>query len=104
VVELPLEYTQYLEQRGVFEGFTSGVPGYVALWPVSEIAGNNADVQIETYAPGFIAFGGDGGGELLVFDRAGAVFTLPMIGMEPRYAVKVAESFGEFAGRFKHAT
>ncbi|AOK56542.1 hypothetical protein WT15_20230 [Burkholderia stagnalis] len=99
---VPQAYLDYLGSHGVFEGLTldEAPPGYVALWPVDKIADYNSDFEIETYAPGFVAFGGDGGGELLEFDVAGAVFMLPMIGVEPQYATHIAESFQELAMRF----
>ena len=52
-------------------------------------------------APGFLAFAGNGGGEVLVFDATGAVYTLPLIGMEPQYAIKIADSLAEFADTFE---
>ncbi|WP_456280990.1 SMI1/KNR4 family protein [Cupriavidus sp. JZ107] len=71
---VPRQYRDYLISHGIFEGFTAegSRPEYVALWSLDEIARNNADVEIEVYAPGFLAFGGDGGGELLAFDHAGS--------------------------------
>ena len=100
---IPQQYVEYLRSNGVFEGFTRGdaEPGYVALWPLDKLADYNADVEIEVYAPGFIAFGGDGGGELLAFDVSGAVVMLPMIGMKLRYATRVADSFQDLAARFQ---
>jgi len=102
---IPAQYTAFLEAYGAFERFTTGEgqPGYVALWPMAEITGNNADIQIQDYAPGFVAFGGDGGGEVLAFDASGAVFLLPLVGMEPQYAIKVADSFAELEARFEIA-
>lgn len=103
--DIPAEYEAFLEAHGVFEGFTTGdgQPGYVALWALDDIPGNNADIEIQEYAPGFVAFAGDGGGEVLAFDAFGAVFALPLVGMEPRYAIKVAGSFGELEERFEKA-
>lgn len=102
---IPVEYEQFLAAHGVFEGFTVGddMPGYVALWPLAEISGNNADIEIQEHAPGYLAFAGNGGGEVLAFDATGAVYMLPLIGMEPRYAVRVANSFGDLAARFELA-
>nr|WP_216599710.1 SMI1/KNR4 family protein [Cupriavidus sp. HPC(L)] len=77
------------------------MPGYVALWSLDEIDVNNADVEINVYAPGFLAFGGDGGGELLAFDHTGAVFMLPMIGMAPDCAIRIADSFSDLATRLE---
>jgi hypothetical protein len=102
---IPVEYEQFLLTHGAFEGFTSGeeMPGYVALWSLEEIPGNNTDIEIQRYAPGYLAFAGDGGGEVLAFDASGAVYMLPLIGMEPRCALKVAKSFSELAARFELA-
>ncbi|WP_322052077.1 SMI1/KNR4 family protein [Paraburkholderia bannensis] len=99
---VPTQYIDYLSEHGVFEGFTrdGDEPGYVVLWPVDEIFQNNADVEIGTYAPGFVAFAGNGGGELLAFDLAGAVFMLPLIGMASDTAIRIADSFQELAARF----
>lgn len=101
---LPIEYTQYIERHGGFEGFTSGEPGYVELWSLQDLPGNNADIQIQELAPGFVAFASNGGGEVLAFDLSGSVFMLPLIGMEARYALPVADSFSELAARFEHGT
>jgi len=99
---LPLGYVEYVKTTGPFECFTrdDAEPGYVVLWAFDDISKRNSEAEIEIYAPGFVAFGGDGGGEFLVFDSAGAVFMLPMIGMEPDCAMPVAETFEELAGRF----
>lgn len=91
-IDLPDDYIAYLEGMGVAEGFTEGLPGYFALWHPDEIEASNRDLEIATCAPGFLGFGTDGGGELLAFDGSGAVFMLPMIGMEPQYANKIANS------------
>jgi len=98
-IDLPEAYVAYLQGGGAAEDFTEGLPGYVALWRPDAIDANNRDLQVETYAPGYLGFGTDGGGELLAFDASGAVFMLPMIGMDPRYANKIADSWLEVAER-----
>jgi len=99
---IPFEYIEYMRVSGPFEGFTLGEtePGYVALWPVNEILEMNSEIEIERYAPGFVGFAGNGGGEVLVFDKDGTVFMLPLIGIEPAQAICVAENFSELARRF----
>lgn len=100
---IPRDYIAYIKSTGPFECLTreDAEPGYVVLWSFDEIAKNNSDVEIEMYAPGFVAFGGNGGGELLVFDSAGAVFMLPMVGMESGEALRIAENFQELVGRIE---
>lgn len=98
---LPSDYIEYIKDTGGFECPTYGEsePGYAVLWSFDEIGQCNADVEIEEFAPGFVAFGGDGGGELLVFDSTGAIFKLPMIGMKPDTAIRIAENFQELISR-----
>jgi hypothetical protein len=100
---LPYQYEQYMMAHGTLEGFTSDGEMYVSLWELSDISVCNSDIQIQEYAPGFLAFGGDGGGEILAFDVSGAVYKLPLIGMEPGVAIKLAGSFTELASRFELA-
>lgn len=98
---IPASYMAYITSGALAEGSMDGEPGYFVLWPLDEIAQNNADVEIEKYAPGFVAFGGNGGGELLAFDHTGAVVMLPMIGLEAQYANKIAKSWEDFEKRIR---
>lgn len=100
---LPSSYVPYIKASGSFECPTRDdtEPGYVVLWGFDEILQSNSEVEIEKYAPGFIAFGGDGGGELLAFDADGVVYMLPMIGMESDCAMRIAETFEELEGRLE---
>jgi len=99
---MPSQYVEYIDTNGLFEGFTTDddSPGYIALWNLEEIPGNNRGIDVERLAPGFIAFAGNGGGEVLAFDASGAVFMLPMIGMAPDCAIRVADDFQSLAMRF----
>jgi hypothetical protein len=100
---IPLQYIDYLATHGIFEGFTrnGSEPGYIVLWPVDKISQNNADVEIATFTPGYLAFATNDGGELLAFDSTGAVFMLPMIGMASEDAVQIANSFLDLAENFE---
>jgi hypothetical protein len=101
-VTLPDDLKHFIAERGLFEGFTrSDHPGYVELWAIEDIPQQNGAIEIDAYAPGFLAFAGNGGGEVLAFDAAGAVYMLPLIGMEPDQAIKVADSFSKFAETFE---
>lgn len=98
----PVDLKRFIAERGLFEGFTRrDSPGYVELWSIEDIPQQNASVEIDVYAPGFLAFAGNGGGDVLVFDVTGAVYMLPLIGMEPKCAIKIADSFAEFAATFE---
>jgi hypothetical protein len=97
--ELPADYIAYVEGDGVSESATEGDPGYFQLWPPEEIEEMNRKIGVPTMAPGFLGFGSDGGGELLAFDKTGAVFMLPMVGMEAKYAKKIADSWARIQER-----
>jgi len=104
-IQLPALYRVFIATNGLFEGFAglSGDEHYVILWGEDEIATANSEMDVDVYAPGFVAFAGNGGGEIYAFDPGGAVFVFPMIGMEPEAATKVADDFLEFARSFQGA-
>ncbi|WP_232732264.1 hypothetical protein [Pseudoalteromonas spongiae] len=68
------------------------------MWRPEELEEFNRDYQLAEYAPRFLTFGGNCGGELLVINESGEVFYMPSIGMAPVTAVKVADSLQEFKG------
>ncbi|MEJ8856346.1 SMI1/KNR4 family protein [Variovorax robiniae] len=102
-IPLPSIYRDFIDTNGLFEGFISlaGEEQYVILWGEDEVATSNTEMEVGVYAPGFVAFAGNGGGDIYAFDEAGAVFMLPMIGMEPGAAFKVAVDFLELAQGFQ---
>jgi len=102
-MNLPVEYVRYVESGGPVEACTLGEPGYIALWPLANVAQYNIDFSVAEYAPGYLGFGGDGGGELLAFDNHGGVYKLPLIGMESRYAVKIADSWQDLEQRIERS-
>ncbi|WP_367849371.1 SMI1/KNR4 family protein [Rhodoferax sp. WC2427] len=104
-MHLPADYRVFIDTSGLFEGFVfaSGAEHYVALWSEQEAATANAEIEVHIYAPGFVAFAGNGGGEIYAFDEVGAVFMLPMIGMASKSAIKIAGNFFEFAQGFERS-
>lgn len=100
-IALPDDLKHFIAAKGLFEGFTCNeTAGYVELWSIDDIPARNAEIEIDVCAPGYLAFAGNGGGEVLAFDEVGAVYMLPLIGMEPDQAIKVSDSFCEFAETF----
>jgi len=85
-------------EEGYLEGELSVEPEWYVLWQPEELEELNRDYQIAEYAPGFLTFGGNGGGELLVVNEAEEVFCMPCIGMAPESAIKIANSLQEFKG------
>lgn len=102
-IQLPAVYRVFIATNGLFEGLagTADDEQYVILWGEDEVATANVAMEVGVYAPGFVAFAGNGGGEIYAFDEVGAVFMLPMIGMEPDVAIKLADDFLEFAQGFQ---
>jgi len=101
-IPLPDDLKHFIAEHGLFEGFTrNDSPGYVELWAIEDISQQNAAIEMDVSAPGFLAFAGNGGGEILAFDAAGAVYMIPLIGMGPEQAIKIADSFAEFAETFE---
>lgn len=82
------------------EGYLGGEldvdPEWYELWLPEEIESFTEEYEIPKYAPGFLTFGGNGGGELLVVNASGEVFYMPSIGMSRDTAIKIASSLDEF--------
>ena len=85
-------------EEGYLEGELSVEPEWYVLWQPEELEEFNRDYQIAEYAPGFLTFGGNGGGELLVVNEAEEVFYMPSISIAPESSIKIANSLQEFKG------
>lgn len=87
------------------EGFTEGelsvAPEWYVLWQPEEVEKINKDYEVSKYAPNFISFGGNGGGELLVTNQQGEIFYVPAICISLDSAIKIAGGFSEFKGYMK---
>ncbi|QYJ82010.1 hypothetical protein [Shewanella aegiceratis] len=82
--------------EGFLEGELSVEPEWYVLWHPDELEEFNRDYQLAEYVPGFLTFGCNGGGELLVVNELGEVFYMPCIGMALDTAIKIANSLQEF--------
>ena len=94
-IELPEEYKRF-SATGPAEGELAVDPGWYQLWPLDDVAEQNKSYQIEEFAPGFLAFGSSGGGEILAFDSKHRIFMIPAVGMSPDEARLVTESWADF--------
>ena len=99
-MKLPSKYINYLQNGGELE-FEVDLEfgGYIILEPFENIEKFNTDIEINKYAPGFLAFGSDGGGEAFVFDEAGAIHLMPLIGMSPNDAEKIDDSWSDYENK-----
>ena len=98
-MKLPADFVSYLRSGRPRSGELPVFPLWFEIWPEDEMDQWNTDYQVETYAPGFYGFAGDGGGEIYAFGPDGAIFALPLIGMEPKVAKRLASSWTEFEGK-----
>ena len=69
-VALPSEYLDFLGQHNGGEGFIGD--NYIICWKAEELADFNREYEVETFAPGILLFGSDGGGEGYGFDTQSA--------------------------------
>jgi SMI1 / KNR4 family (SUKH-1) len=64
----PEDYKQLMLSSNGIRGFIDGET-YIHLWSTSEIPSLNTGYCTREFAPDFIIFGSDGGGEAFAFDR-----------------------------------
>jgi hypothetical protein len=91
---LPADYRIFLLQSNGGEGFIG--KHYLILWRAEELFQFNRDYQVDDYAPGFLMFGSDGGGDGFAFDKRTSPFRVmevPFIGMSLNDAFFIADSF-----------
>ncbi len=101
-MKLPQEYLEYIQAGNPTFGFTDlELGGYFELEPLGTLEEMNRDVEIGKYAPEFLAFASDGGGELLAFDSDGKVYSIPLIGMESKAAVLISNSWSEYVSHIQ---
>lgn len=66
------------------------------IWPLDKISEWNSGYNVQESLPGFIAFGSDGGLEMLsVKQSTGEVYSVPFIPMEIAEGIKVSDSLDD---------
>ncbi|WP_431514569.1 hypothetical protein [Variovorax sp. DAIF25] len=102
-IQLPAVYRVFIATTGLFEGFVSVADEEhrIILWGEDEATTANSELHVSEYAPAFVGFAGNGGNEIYAFDKTGAVFMLPMIGMDSNAAIRRADDFLELARGFQ---
>lgn len=99
---LPPDYRRFLLQQDGGEGFVG--EHYLILWRASELAPFNRDYEVPVYAPGFVIFASNGGGEGFAFDTRSVPFPIvqvPFIGMSHESGLTVASNFTELLQRME---
>lgn len=102
-LELPEDYLEFLRQSNGGEGELGVQPGWFHIWKAEEVVQAGLEYEVPKYAPGFFAFGGNGGGELLAFDarknRPWPVVALPCIGLAADETMLVADHFKDLVAQ-----
>jgi hypothetical protein len=93
---IPEDLLRYLRSGAPLEREVRSPALRACLWPEGEIAALNESYHVHEFAPDLLAFGSDGGGEMLAFDRFGRVLMLPFILMDESEAVVMADSWHAF--------
>ncbi len=94
-IHLPAEYVDFLKVSNGGEGFI-GENSYLIVWKLEELQELNAAYEVNTYAPGLLLFGSDGGGEGFAFDMeasCSSVVRVPFVGMDRELMRPIATSF-----------
>ncbi|MDR3455817.1 MAG: hypothetical protein P4N60_00105 [Verrucomicrobiae bacterium] len=102
-MKVPDDFVRYLQSGASRSGELADFPLWFEIWPDEQLEQWNKEYEVEKYAPGFFGFAGDGGGEMYAFGPDGAIYALPLIGMEPKVAKRLAASWSEFENKIvKH--
>lgn len=97
-IQLPNEYVSFLKVRNGGQGFV-GKDSYVIFWKVGDLRSLNSAYEVETYAPGLLIFGSDGGGEAYAVDYGDSalpIVSVPFVGMDRGLVRKIGSNFDEF--------
>jgi hypothetical protein len=97
-LKLPVEYVGFLKVTNGGDGFV-GEKEYVIFWGVEELASLNRSYEVQDYAPGFLIFGSNGGGEAYGFDTRSEgwpIVRITFVGMDWSEARPMGESFSAF--------
>ncbi len=100
-MKLPDDFSSYLRSDAPKFGDRDDFPVGFELWNEADLETFNINYEVPKYAPEFFGFGSDGGGEMLAFGPDGKIYVLPFIGMEPKVATLVADSWTDFQSTFK---
>ena len=95
--QLPGDYAEFVKITDGGDGFIGRA--YVILWSIGELISMNEAYEVESYAPGLLIFGSDGGGEAYGFDTRNPQWVtveMPFVGMGWSLARPIATSFTEF--------
>lgn len=94
---LPDTYYQFLREGNGGEGFVGET--YLILWRLEELEELNEAYKVSEYAPGFLLFGSNGGGEAFAFDVRESptkIGKIPFVGMDKARFTLISDDFEQF--------
>lgn len=97
-VKFPQEYKDFILKYNGGEG-EIGEEGYLVVWSVDDIAQYNEDYDVETYNPGLVYFGSDGGDMAFAFDKRTEdmpIVSIPFDAIELEDMESAGDTFFEF--------
>jgi cell wall assembly regulator SMI1 len=103
-LQLPIDYREFMARYDGGEGFIG--KQYLILWKAENIVRYNFEYQVVEYAPGLLLIGSSGGGEAFGFDTRDnglPIVQVSFIGLDLRYAQKVADNFCELLSRMSES-
>jgi hypothetical protein len=72
------------------------------IWPLDKLNEWNSGYNVQESLPGYLAFGSDGGLEILTVEQStGEVYSVPFIPMDSAEGIKVADSLEELVDKQK---
>jgi hypothetical protein len=105
-LQLPDDYISFLRDTNGGEGFI-GPNAYIVLWRAEDLGPMNKAYQVNSYAPGLLLFGSDGGGEAFAFDVTAEgmpIVGVPFVGMDRSAAKPLAINFHAFLDDLSRAS
>jgi hypothetical protein len=71
-------------------------PWTCEFWPIDKVEQHNSAYEVSICAPGYLGFASSGGGEMYAISPTGAVVCMAFVGMSPRQALPIANSWQAF--------
>lgn len=100
---LPDNYLELLCICNGCAGQMSISPGRFELWTSEEVLERNERLKLTEDCPGFLAIGGDGGGEMFMLDlQSTAIYMAPFMSIGMEDAIKIAKNLEAFMMRVGH--
>jgi hypothetical protein len=96
VTSLPEELVGYHRSGKRLDREIPVQPWLCHFWPLDELVVHNNNYKVSEFAPGYLGFATNGGGEMYAFSPSGRIVCLAFVGMNPKEEFFVAETWRDF--------